>query len=95
MKKNNLGLVVLVGAISAIVALLFAPKSGKELRQDIKDKSLEARDNVQDGKNQLVSDFKQSYFEAADEVETELAHLDNRQRELNQTIASIEDDLRK
>lgn len=94
MKKNNLGLIVLAGAVSAIVALLFAPKSGKELRKDIKDKSLEAKDNVQDGKDQLVNDFKQSYFEAADEVETELAHLDNRQRELNQTITSIEDDLR-
>lgn len=94
MKKNNLGLIVLVGAVSAIVALLFAPKSGEELRKDIKDKSLEARDNVQDGKDQLVDDFKQSYFEAADEVETELTHLDNRQRELNQTISSIEDDLR-
>lgn len=94
MKKNNLGLIVLAGAVSAIVALLFAPKSGKELRKDIKDKSLEAKDNVQDGKDQLVNDFKQSYFEAADEVETELAHLDNRQRKLNQTITSIEDDLR-
>lgn len=95
MKKNNVGLIILAAVISAIAALLFAPKSGKELREDIKNKSLEARDNVQEGKDQLVDDFKQSYFEAADEVETELAHLDNRQRELNQTISSIEDDLRK
>lgn len=94
MKKNNLGLVVLTGAVSAIVALLFAPKSGKELRKDIKEKSLEARDNVQENKDNLVNDFKQSYFEAADEVETELAHLDKRQQELNQTISSIEKDLR-
>lgn len=94
MKKNNLGLIILTGAASAIVALLFAPKSGKELRKDIKEKSLEARDNVQENKDNLVNDFKQSYFEAADEVETELAHLDKRQQELNQTISSIEKDLR-
>lgn len=94
MKKNNWGLIVLTGVVSAVVALLFAPKSGKELREDIKQKSLETKDSVQTGKNHLVDDFKQSYFEAANEVETELAHLDSRQRELNQTIASIEKDLR-
>lgn len=94
MKKNNVGLIILVSAVSAIAALLFAPKSGKELRKDIKNKSLETRDKVQEGKDQLVNDFKESYFEAADEVEAELAHLDNRQRELNQTISSIEEDLR-
>lgn len=95
MKKNNFGLILLTGVISAVVALLFAPKSGKELRNDIKDKALETKDSVQTGKEHLVEDFKQSYLEAANEVEIELAHLDNRQRELNETIASIEKDLRK
>ena len=94
MKKNNFGLIIITSAVSAIVALLFAPKSGKELRDDIKYKALETKDSVQTGKDHLVDDFKQSYFEAANEVETELAHLDDRQRELNKTIASIENDLR-
>ena len=93
MKKNNIGLILLSGAVSAAVALLFAPKSGKELREDIKEKSLETKDSLQTGKDHLVDDFKQSYFEASQEVEIELAHLDKRQRELNQTIASIEKDL--
>lgn len=93
MKKNNLLVVLLTAAVSAIVALLFAPKSGEELRKDIKEKALETRDSVQTGKDHLIDDFKQSYFEASDEVERELAHLDDRQRKLNQTISTIEQDL--
>lgn len=94
MKKNNWGLTLLVGVVSAGVALLFAPKSGKELRDDIKNKTLETKDSIQDSAEHLKEDFKQSYFEAAEEVENELLALDERQRELNETIASIEEDLR-
>ena len=94
MKKSNWPLIILSGAVSAVVALLFAPKSGKELRSDIKKKATETKYSMQTGKDHLVSDFKQSYFEAADEVEKELAHLDDRQRELNETITSIEQDLK-
>ena len=94
MKKSNWSLIILAGTVSAVVALLFAPKSGKELRSDIKEKASETKDSMQSGKEHLVSDFKQSYFEAADEVEKELIHLDDRQRELNETITSIEQDLK-
>lgn len=94
MKKNNWSLTLLVGIVAAGVAILFAPKSGKELRDDIKNKSLDTKDSVQDSVQNLKHDFKQSYFEAAEEVENELLALDKRQRELNATIASIEDDLR-
>lgn len=94
MKKNNWGLTLLVGVVAAGAALLFAPKSGKELREDIKKKSLDTKDSIQDSAQNLKHDFKQSYFEAAEEVENELLNLDKRQRELNATIASIEEDLR-
>lgn len=94
-KKTNWGLVLLVGVVSAGVALLFAPKSGKELRNDIKNKSMEAKDKAQDSAQNLKQDFKDSYFEAAEEVENELLALDQRQRELNETINSIERDLQK
>ena len=94
MKKNNWGLTLFVGVVAAGVALLFAPKSGKDLRDDIKSQSLKTKDSIQDSAQNLKQDFKQSYFEAAEEVENELLILDKRQRELNATIASIEDDLR-
>lgn len=94
-KKHSCGLVLLVGILSAGVALLFAPKSGKELRDDIKKKSMETKDSIQEGAQNLKHDFKESYFEAAEEVENELLALDKRQRELNETINSIERDLGK
>lgn len=94
MKKNNWGFTILVGVIASGVAMLFAPKSGKELRNDIKQKSMKTKDSIQDSAQNLKHDFKQSYFEAAEEVENELITLDKRQRELNATITSIEEDLR-
>ena len=42
------------GAIVAIVALLFAPKSGKELRKDIKEKT----DKYYDDTEKLIADTK-------------------------------------
>jgi gas vesicle protein len=92
-KKNNWLLIVVVGALSAGVALLFAPKSGKELRRDIKQKGAEAKDSAKQSKDSLVADFKESYFEAEREVENELVVLDERQKELRETIDSIEADL--
>jgi len=85
---------IFVGLISAVLALLFAPKSGKALRKDIKKKAQNTKDSVKTESEHLKNDFKESYFEAAGEVEKEMAHLDQRQQELNDTISSIEDDLR-
>lgn len=94
MRKNNWPLVIFVGVFSAILALLFAPKSGKALRKDIKKKAQDTKDSVQKESKNLKNDFKESYFEATGEVEQEMAHLDQRQQELNETISSIENDLR-
>lgn len=94
MKKNNWSLALLIGLISAAIALLFAPKSGKELRRDLKNKANETKDSVKSGTENLKNDFRESYFEAEKEVEIELAHLDQRQRELRNTISSIEKELK-
>lgn len=94
MKKTNWGIVALAAITSAIITLLFAPKSGEETRKELKDKAIDTKQSLQTSKDHLVDDFKQSYFEAAEEVEVEMAYLEKRQRELNETIASIENDLR-
>jgi gas vesicle protein len=52
-RDNGLGKGLLIGfltgsAIGAIIALLYAPKSGKELRGDIKEKTDEFIDDAQD-----------------------------------------------
>jgi len=93
MKKNNWPLIILASLISAGVALLFAPKSGKELRKDLQNKANETKNSVKTGADNLKNDFKDAYFEAEKEVEIELAHLDERQRELRETISSIEKEL--
>ena len=43
MKKNNWPLIILVSLFSAGFALLFAPKSGKELRKDLQNKANETK----------------------------------------------------
>jgi gas vesicle protein len=56
-EENGIGKGLLIGfltgaAIGSIIALLFAPKSGKELRQDIKNKS---QDFIDDAEGYLAS----------------------------------------
>ena len=63
------------------------------MREDIKQKSFDTKNAIQDSASNLKDDFKSSYFEAAEEVENELLSLEQRQRELNATIHSIEEDL--
>lgn len=46
---SNIALVAMVSAaVGAIAALLFAPKSGEELRGDIKNKAREAKEKTKD-----------------------------------------------
>ena len=47
------------GAVGAITALLFAPKSGRELRRDIVDTSTEMYDKATDFVNSTVTEGKQ------------------------------------
>ena len=44
-KKNGLGKFLAGAAIGAGLGLLFAPKKGSELRKDLKNKLLNARNN--------------------------------------------------
>jgi gas vesicle protein len=61
------------GAIGAITALLFAPKSGKELRSDIKRKSEEA-----------VEGTKRVYGETRDKAQQILAEAVDKAQELRE-----------
>lgn len=94
MKKNNLSIFLCSAIVTAVVTMLFTPKSGRELRNDIKKKTSDTKDSVQRSAENLKQDFKASYFEAAEEIEKERIALGKRQRELNETITAIENDLR-
>lgn len=86
MSKNNYMSTLFVGAAAAITALLFAPKSGKELRNDIKEEALTMKDQAMDKVNELADEVKVAY----QEVEEEIYYDD---QDLSDTVQSIKDDL--
>jgi len=64
-KSIGLGIGILTGAvIGAAVALLFAPKSGKETRKLIKDKTMEVVDTVKEKTTGVIDAFKNGAHEA-------------------------------
>lgn len=94
-KKHHVGIFLWSALVTAGLTMLFTPKSGKEFRNDIKRTAEDTRDKAQESAHNLKQDFKESYFEAAEEVEKERLLLNKRQRELSKTIESIENDLRR
>lgn len=93
--KSNLGVFLCTALITTALTMLFTPKSGKQMRDDIKRTAQDTRDHVKENTHNLKQDFKESYLEAAEEVEKERIALSKRQRELSQTIDAIENDLRR
>jgi gas vesicle protein len=66
-KDNASGFVIglLAGAIiGGAVALLYAPKSGKETRQLIKDKTTEVVDTVKEETSEVIDTVKEAVSEA-------------------------------
>lgn len=88
MRNNNFGKTLVVGLAAAATALLFAPKSGKELRVDLKDHGLVVKDKAMTKANKLADEFKQTYHEVEEEMD-----YANPDPELEETIADIETDL--
>ena len=73
MKKNNVGKFVAGAAVGAGLGLLLAPKSGKELRKDLKKKMDEL---VAKAKEIDVDEVKVDILNKIDEIEAELKDLD-------------------
>lgn len=93
MKKNKNFIYLVIALFSAGIALLFAPNSGKVTRKKIKLQVKDMKNSIDKSKKKLVNDFKNSYFEAVDEIDEEYALLNERQEQLERTISSIEDEL--
>ena len=73
MSKRGLGKLALGAGIGASLALLFAPKKGSDLRNDIKNKISEFMKNVDD---MTVSEIKDEFTTKIDEIKTGLNELD-------------------
>jgi gas vesicle protein len=67
MNRDNaigLGIGILTGAIvGAAIALVYAPKSGKETRKMIKDKTMEVVDTVKEKTGGVIDVFKDTATE--------------------------------
>ena len=73
MSKKGLGKLVLVAGIGASLALLFAPKKGSDLRNDIKKKINEFMKSVDD---MTVSEIKDEFTTKVNEIKKGLDELD-------------------
>jgi len=62
---------IIGGSIGAVIALLFAPKSGKELREDIADASRKGLEKGKEAASQL-GDRAGEYYEASREKASEI-----------------------
>src|SRR5499426_4551482 len=69
--SNKLTYLIIGGGIGAILALLFAPKSGEELRGDIADATRKGIDRSREAAQQL-GDRAGEYYEATRERASEL-----------------------
>lgn len=93
MKNKNAFFYLLTAITSAIVALLFAPNSGKVTRKKLQFQAEDIKNSINTAKDNLILDFKSSYFEAVSEVDKEYELLNERQEQLKQSISSIESEL--
>ena len=60
------GIGLLTGAvIGGVIALLYAPQSGKETRALLKNKAMETRDNIQDFATDTVENVKDGVSEVS------------------------------
>ena len=73
MSKKGTGKLILGGAIGAGLALLFAPKKGEELREDLKNK---LSDLLNKAKEVDVEDVKENIENKIAEIKSEIEDLD-------------------
>lgn len=72
-KKSGAGKFLLGAAIGAGLGILFAPKSGKETRKELKEKMTEL---VNKAKEIDIDEVKENITNKIDEIKAELADLD-------------------
>lgn len=72
-KKKGLGKFLVGLGVGAGLGMLFAPKSGEELRRDLKNK---LNDFLEEAKNIDVEEIKDEFLTKIDEIKLEIEDLD-------------------
>ncbi|EKU93774.1 Gas vesicle protein [Alloiococcus otitis] len=93
MPKVSLSKTIFLTAGAALGALLFAPKSGKELRKDLKKEAKRLGGEAKVYANNLKDDFDEAYQEAKVQAQEEKEEAAKQEEELARTIAEIEQEL--
>ncbi len=70
------------GVVGAVIALLYAPKSGKETRDEIRKRSLELRDDAE-AKLDLAKQQAEAYLEQAKRK------LDQLRQEVEESVSTV------
>jgi gas vesicle protein len=70
------------GAIGAVAALLFAPRSGEETRAELRDKAMEYREKAMETVNDTVSQAKSKASELTDRAKDKADELRHRTKEM-------------
>ena len=72
-KKNNLGVLVVGALLGGTIGLLFAPRKGKETREDIKNKIKNLKNNIKEI----------DYNETQDELQMKIKEIENDIKDLD------------
>jgi gas vesicle protein len=68
--KKMLGGFLLGGTVGAVLAILYAPKSGKEMRKDISKKTRQIKNNAIDLVEDVIEDIKEFASDIKEKTES-------------------------
>jgi gas vesicle protein len=85
-QANVMGIAAVAAAMGAMMALLFAPKSGEEMRGDIKDRMKRAKDMSTD----KMMDAKDTVIEKKDMAKDKISSLKSK---MDDELADTADDM--
>ena len=95
---KKVGAALLIGSVvSAVVTLFTAPKSGKEMRQDVADKAIEGAEIVKEGATKVAKKTSVVVNEALDKgqilKEKVIDKVNAKKSEIKKDTAEIKEDL--